>query len=223
MNDSSSAAKRRDSRRAPAIEPASAATRDRLLLAARSVFAERGFAGASVREITAAACANLGAVTYHFGSKQGLYEAVVAEAFRPLLERLASPLAPGVPVLDDVERRLRLVFEHLHANPDLQFLVLQQIGRHGLPAPAVSAFSAMFGGLAGLIAEGQRRGEIRSGDALLMTISVASQPAYFGIVARFLLHHLPLPGGAPKWEDIVEHGIEFVRSGLAARPESAMP
>jgi AcrR family transcriptional regulator len=201
----------------------SAATRDRLHLAARSVFAERGFAGASVREITSAAGANLGAVTYHFGSKQGLYEAVVGEAFRPLLERLASPPPAGIGVLDDVERRLRLVFEHLHTNPDLQFLVLQQIGRHDLPAPAARAFAAIFGGLAALIAEGQRRGEIRSGDALLMTISVASQPAYFGMVARFLLHHLPLRGGAPKWEDIVEHGIGFVRSGLAARPVGGTP
>jgi len=54
-----------------------AATRAALMVAARTVFARNGFDGASVRMITAEADVNLGAVTYHFGSKRGLYEAVL--------------------------------------------------------------------------------------------------------------------------------------------------
>jgi AcrR family transcriptional regulator len=193
-------------------------THSRLIRAARAIFAVRGYDGASIRDITAAADANLGAVTYHFGSKQALYEAVLEDAFRPLLERLA--LAPSVadrPVLDVVEERVRLVFEHLHGNPDLQFLVLQQLGHGELPSAAGQAFSTIFGGLAGLIGEAQRRGEVRAGDPLLMAISVASQPAYFGIIARFLLGRLPLPGTSPppSWDRIVEHAVEFIRAGLA--------
>jgi AcrR family transcriptional regulator len=48
-------------------------TRERLLDVAERVFAERGFAGASVREITDAAEANLGAINYYFRSKENLY------------------------------------------------------------------------------------------------------------------------------------------------------
>jgi len=196
----------------------SESTAERLLEAARRVFASKGFAGASIREITSAAGANLGAVTYHFGSKQGLYDAVLERAFRPLLDRLAEAQGePGDSVLDVVEQRVRLVFDHLDANPDLQFLVVQQITSTTLPTVAATTFAAIFGGLADRIAEGQRRGEIREGDPLLMAISVISQPAYFGLIARYVLSRLPLPGGAPSWDRIVEHGVAFVRAGLETR------
>ncbi len=61
---------------------ASEQTRSRLLEAAREVFSQRGFQGATVREICRRAEANGAAVNYHFGSKDGL----LAEAlnFAPL-------------------------------------------------------------------------------------------------------------------------------------------
>ena len=66
---------------APTIT-ASEQTRARLLTAAREVFSQLGFQGATVREICRRAEANVAAVNYHFGSKDGL----LAEAlnFAPL-------------------------------------------------------------------------------------------------------------------------------------------
>ena len=49
-------------------EPASD-TKSRLLRVAERLFAEHGFDGVSVRQLTAAAGVNLAAVNYHFGSK----------------------------------------------------------------------------------------------------------------------------------------------------------
>ncbi|MDX1564170.1 MAG: CerR family C-terminal domain-containing protein [Phycisphaeraceae bacterium] len=51
-------------------------TIERLLEAAESLFAEKGFAATSVRDITQAADCNVSAVNYHFDSKQKLYEQV---------------------------------------------------------------------------------------------------------------------------------------------------
>lgn len=51
---------------------ASEQTRERLLDAAREVFSQQGFQGATVREICRRAEANVAAVNYHFGSKDGL-------------------------------------------------------------------------------------------------------------------------------------------------------
>ena len=64
------------------IRNASEQTRLRLLQAAREVFSQHGFQGATVREICRRAEANGAAVNYHFGSKDGL----LAEAlnFAPL-------------------------------------------------------------------------------------------------------------------------------------------
>ena len=53
-------------------------TRLRLLAAASEEFAPRGFANARVRHIVDQAKANLAAVNYHFGGKEGLYRATLA-------------------------------------------------------------------------------------------------------------------------------------------------
>ncbi len=60
--------------------PISETTRERLLDAAGEVFAERGFAEATVREICGKAGANVAAVNYHFGSKEQLYAQVLQHA-----------------------------------------------------------------------------------------------------------------------------------------------
>ncbi|ANB17407.1 TetR/AcrR family transcriptional regulator [Dokdonella koreensis] len=59
-------------------------TRQRILGAAEELFARHGFAGASLRQVTASAKVNLAAVNYHFGSKENLIE----EVFRRRLDEL---------------------------------------------------------------------------------------------------------------------------------------
>jgi AcrR family transcriptional regulator len=59
---------------------ASVETRRRLVEAAGEVFAERGYNGATVREICARASANGAAVNYHFRDKAELYDAVLRYA-----------------------------------------------------------------------------------------------------------------------------------------------
>ncbi|MFZ0788918.1 MAG: CerR family C-terminal domain-containing protein [Chromatiaceae bacterium] len=48
-------------------------TRQRIIETSLRLFAEHGFKGVSVRDISAAAGVNVASVSYHFGSKQGLY------------------------------------------------------------------------------------------------------------------------------------------------------
>ena len=48
-------------------------TKERLLDKAEALFAQKGFDGVSIREITSSARCNLAAVNYHFGNKKNLY------------------------------------------------------------------------------------------------------------------------------------------------------
>ena len=60
----------------------SSRTKSAIIEAAGQLFAEKGFAGVTVREITKKADANLSALNYHFGSKEGLYREVALDACR---------------------------------------------------------------------------------------------------------------------------------------------
>lgn len=68
------------------MDPSPFSTKQRILDAAEELFANDGFAGASLRRVTSAAKVNLAAVNYHFGSKDGLVE----EVFRRRLDVLSE-------------------------------------------------------------------------------------------------------------------------------------
>ena len=59
-------------------------TKQRILEAAETLFAERGFAATSLRAITAEAGVNLAAVHYHYGSKEALFGHVFARRIGPV-------------------------------------------------------------------------------------------------------------------------------------------
>lgn len=109
-----------------------AATRERLLLAAIRVFAEKGYAEASTREICRLAGVNLAAIHYHFNDKASLYRAVfrLPDQLVQLPPELADDALPGDRVLaaffrhlmgfvavPDQNRHLRLLFVREQIQP----------------------------------------------------------------------------------------------------------
>ena len=88
-----------------------AATRQHLLHIAGQVFAERGFAGGTSKEICERAGTPLASVNYHFGSREALYEAVLIEAHRQIvgLDEMQA-FAQSQP---DARARLRAILGHL--------------------------------------------------------------------------------------------------------------
>ncbi len=95
-------------------------TREVILDAAERRFAERGFAGVSVREIASdAGLKNQASLYLNFKNKKTLYEAVLARGVEPIIEMVASAETPGDvadPVLD------RMV-DYLAARPHLPRLI----------------------------------------------------------------------------------------------------
>ncbi len=67
-------------------------TKNKILDAAESLFAEKGFNGTSLREITSRAEVNLAAVNYHFGSKKELIKAVMSRYMNELSPKLEASL-----------------------------------------------------------------------------------------------------------------------------------
>ena len=67
-------------------------TKTKILDAAEILFADKGFNGTSLREITGQAEVNLAAVNYHFGSKKELIKAVMSRYMNELSPRLELSL-----------------------------------------------------------------------------------------------------------------------------------
>jgi AcrR family transcriptional regulator len=122
--------------RSRATSPRSAkpAAPERILSAALAAFAERGFDGATTREIAAAAGVPQGLITYHYESKQALWEAAVDSVFA----ELAGDLGGALSALGDVDpvarwRALTKRFARFAARrPELHCLMTHE-GAHDGP------------------------------------------------------------------------------------------
>ncbi|MDP0928670.1 TetR/AcrR family transcriptional regulator [Paracoccus onubensis] len=76
------------------------ATRKRILQTAGELIAVNGFAGTPNKMVAAKAGADMASINYHFGNRNGLYQAVLVEAHRRIIdradiERIASSKLPA--------------------------------------------------------------------------------------------------------------------------------
>lgn len=97
-------------------------TRQRLIEAALKIFGDYGFEGASTRMLADAAGANLAAIPYHFGSKEGLYRAaaefIVENCGReilPTISRIELTLEGKKPARKDATTLLQELLERFSA------------------------------------------------------------------------------------------------------------
>ncbi len=71
--------------------------REQLTAVARELFAERGYAAASMEEIAERAGVSKPVVYEHFGAKDAIYKVIVDREVRELVDRIKAALAPGHP------------------------------------------------------------------------------------------------------------------------------
>jgi AcrR family transcriptional regulator len=94
-----------DSSTDPAIQRGERA-HTRLLGEASRIFAEKGYAKSSTREICEAAQLNPAAIHYHFGDKEGLYRAVLLVPIEGIAGALAGFDEAGLPLTESLRRLL---------------------------------------------------------------------------------------------------------------------
>jgi AcrR family transcriptional regulator len=198
-------------------------TKQRLLDAGRKLFAGNGFDGASVRAITQLARANLGAVTYHFGSKAELYAAVLEQLFASLADRVSAAAAGPEPARRRLGEIVRAFFAFFEQYPEAPRLMIRHLASSGAPPEAaVRQFRRVPEAIIDVVRAGQSRGELRAVEPLLATFTLVSQAVWFAVVRHTIAVVTGVPMDRPEMADVVErHIIEVVNRALDPVKESA--
>jgi AcrR family transcriptional regulator len=198
------------------------ATDERVIEAAIGLFARQGYNGTSIREITRAADANLGAVTYHFGGKRALYGQALERCIGPLAERVATAARGAGGAIARLEAVMEVYFDYLHERPELPQLMLQEtVAGRAPPAGALKLVRSMLAAIAAVIEEGQAAGEIAAGEARLLAVSVVSQPLHLTLATSLLDQaDATLPAARGR---LLEHARAFIRSGLSPAGAATEP
>jgi AcrR family transcriptional regulator len=101
--------------------------RERLLEAAASVFAERGYEAARIEQVAEAASVSPGLLYRHFAGKKDLYAELVQRADTELLQHLAEAAAPGPPSRSRLEHGVDAVLAFIEEHPDLWQMLVRDV------------------------------------------------------------------------------------------------
>jgi len=102
-----------------------------ILDVATKEFAEKGLSGARIDEIAAATQTSKRMIYYYFGSKEGLYVAVLEEAYRRMRTIEAQLNLDDLSPEDALRKLVGFTFDHHHGNPDFIRLVMSENMQRG--------------------------------------------------------------------------------------------
>jgi len=104
--------------------------RDRLIAAGASIFSDKGYGGASVRQICALAGTSSNMIHHYFGSKQGLYDEILSEfserVLRTPIRIISEPPRNHENLVARLELFIEETLEALTAQPDIYRLVVRE-------------------------------------------------------------------------------------------------
>jgi AcrR family transcriptional regulator len=224
MNETVHSAPRRRAA-APARKTARAHDPERtmagILAVATAEFGEKGLAGARIDEIAAATRTSKRMIYYYFGSKEGLYLAVLEDAYRRMRaiegELHLDDLAPE----DALRRLVGSTFDHHHQHPGFIRLVMSENMQRGQYLARSKTIQAMnvpaIGAIQKLYARGVASGEFRPGlDAVDIHASISALTFFnvsnqhsFGLIFK---RDMQAPAVlAARRESVIEMVVRFVR------------
>lgn len=198
---------------------ASDPARERLLAVAEELFTRHGFDAVSVRDLTSRAKVNLGAVTYHFGSKEALYHAAIERLAEPFAALIAAAAASPGTGLERIDAFVRAALNYMPTRSGGPITcLLRELANEGpLPPPITQLVQRNVGTVTALIKVGQADGSIRAGDPTLLALTAVSQPFYIKVAGRGIEQALGVKRGDPAvWARIVDHVAESVRRAIAS-------
>lgn len=192
--------------------------KERLMASARPLFAERGFDRASVRDIAQAAGANPAAVSYYFGGKEGLYRAVLEDAWAELERHFEGLMSEGPEPMTKIESFVRGLFAFHAANPFMIRFINREMAD---PTPCFEAViiphvTKVAGALRAALAEAEERGALEKGtDPALAALLLASMSNYIFLVGPVARRVFLDP--EPSLQRLPEAILSLFRKGVACR------
>lgn len=98
------------------------ATKGQILEAAETLFADKGFAGTTLREISEASGASGSLIVFHFKDKQGVYDAVKAAIINRYIDTDSRNPPPDDSFQSFIEHVLTSIFQFYRDNPTMMRL-----------------------------------------------------------------------------------------------------
>ena len=192
-----------------------------ILEVANAEFSEKGLTGARIDEIAAATKTSKRMIYYYFGSKEGLYVAVLEESYRRIRAIEAELHLEDLPPEDALRRLVGFTFDHHHGNEPYIRLVMSENMQRGeflkqskiirqLNVPAIDAIRKLYerGVAAGVFRAQLDPVDIHKSISALTFFNVSNQHT-FGLI--FKKDTQTAKALTARRDSIIEMVVRFVR------------
>jgi AcrR family transcriptional regulator len=147
-------------------KPDAERTRRDILEVARAEFVEHGLAGARVDAIAARMRTTKRMIYYYFGSKEGLYLAVLEQAYADIRATEQTLHLSDLPPMEAIRRLVEFTFDYQESHPDfIRLVAIENIhhGRYLKQSEAIRGVNlAVIDTLRDILDRGRREGVFRS-------------------------------------------------------------
>lgn len=184
--------------------------KNRLLIAARSLFAKQGFEKTTVRQICREANANIALVSYYFGGKEGMFAALL-DCFLPeSVKNLESETDP----VTGVRRIVREICLLRREQPELVAIIQQETALHTDRIGKITEYVVpIWKQLREWLREGRERGQFRY-RSLDSTFSFVTSSLLF--VQDNAYWSSMMEQDLPSTEAYIEDAVSFIMNALCA-------
>ncbi len=167
-------------------------TKADILAVASQEFAESGYSGGRVDEIAERTKTSKRMIYYYFGSKDGLYQAVLLEYYAKLRGAEAELHLEGQPPLQAIQRLIEFTYDwHITHADGVRLVMVENIhrARHLAALPSIEPVNSKVIQLVeSMLARGVTEGVIRKGvNALDFYLSIAAL-CYFSVSNRYTIN-----------------------------------
>lgn len=183
--------------------------REKIITAARTVFSDRGYHGASVNLIATEAGVNKALLFYYFHSKRNLYQEIIREVFDNFRENVTITNEPSPRVEDRFREIIGLYVKEFSRNRDITKIIIREfIGLGvGMIKDLVQFEKQTRQPLVDIISEGIERKVFRNVNPNIAAGSI------IGILHMFYRHPFDLSQGMTD-EEKLEQILELIYNGI---------
>ena len=196
-------------------------TRERVFAAAAAEFAARGFAGANIDRIAAAARLNKAMIYYHFASKADLYAEILRDMFGAVDARVQQAAASAAPPEEKVREFVLAIAAEAEGRPHFPPIWFREIAEGGahLDARTLRHVGNVVGALRRIIDDGVRGGRFRRVNPFLVHAGIVGPLLLFFASRRLRarLEKVGVPAGAVTRDQVLQHIQELALATLEGR------
>ena len=190
--------------------------REKLLAAGTELFAVKGFAGVSIRQLAETAGVNSALISYYYGGKEGLYAAVITAQYERLFGKFEAIAASTAPV----EEKIRMYADVIRRNHTEDQPLMARLIQGELTSPTaclenvVRKYTVRIAGIiSGVLRQGIQSGVFRPDiDPVFAAMTLAGMLNFYFILREVTKAIVPQFAGRDT--EFVESALKIYLKGI---------